>query len=76
MLGQEIDNFLQMMAAEKGAAQNSIAAYEHDLQQFLAHSECLYPEDIKRLHIENFGTLSDVDMDFKAGTNVILHENP
>ena len=54
MLGQEIDNFLQMMAAEKGAAQNSIAAYEHDLQQFLAHSECLYPEDIKRLHIENF----------------------
>ena len=27
------------------------------------------------LHIENFGTLSDVDMDFKAGTNVILHEN-
>lgn len=27
------------------------------------------------LHIENFGTLSDVDMDFDAGMNVILHEN-
>jgi uncharacterized protein YhaN len=27
------------------------------------------------LHIENFGTLSDVDMDFNAGMNVILHEN-
>ena len=27
------------------------------------------------LHIENFGTLSDIDMDFRDGTNVILHEN-
>ena len=35
MLGTEIEAFLQMMAAEKGAAQNSIAAYEHDLQDFL-----------------------------------------
>ena len=27
------------------------------------------------LHIENFGTLSDVDMDFREGINMILHEN-
>ena len=35
MLGPQIDNFLQMMAAEKGAAQTSIAAYERDLPQFI-----------------------------------------
>ena len=27
------------------------------------------------LHIENFGTLSDFNMDFTEGTNVILREN-
>ncbi|MBR6404437.1 MAG: AAA family ATPase [Eubacterium sp.] len=27
------------------------------------------------LHVENFGTLSDFDMDFNEGTNVILREN-
>ena len=27
------------------------------------------------LHIENFGVLSDVDLDFKDGVNTIIHEN-
>lgn len=35
MFGAYTESFLQMMAAEKGAAQNSIAAYERDLHQFL-----------------------------------------
>lgn len=38
MFGEQIENFLQMMTAEKGAAQNSVAAYEYDLQQFLNFS--------------------------------------
>ncbi|MBR1600669.1 MAG: tyrosine recombinase [Alphaproteobacteria bacterium] len=38
MFGEQIENFLQMMSAEKGSAQNSIAAYERDLRQFLTFS--------------------------------------
>lgn len=35
MPGKQLEFFLQMMAAEKGAANNSIIAYESDLKQFL-----------------------------------------
>lgn len=35
MSGKLIEIFLQMMAAEKGAANNSIAAYQGDLEQFM-----------------------------------------
>ena len=31
----DVENFLQMMSAEKGASQNTILAYERDLTQFL-----------------------------------------
>ena len=54
MLGQEIDNFLQMMAAEKGAAQNSLSAYERDLWQFLEFTGCIKPQDLTKQIIENF----------------------
>lgn len=50
----QIENFLAMMAAEKGVATNTIAAYEHDLQQFL---EFLFPASIEHLtkqQIEEF----------------------
>lgn len=39
MLGAQIENFLQMMAAEKGASQNSLTAYDTDLHQFLLFSD-------------------------------------
>ena len=54
MLGREIDNFLQMMAAEKGAAQNSIAAYERDLRQFLLFGNFSTAADISKQRIEEF----------------------
>ena len=38
MYGAQIEDFLQMMSAEKGAAQNSVYAYERDLRQFLSFS--------------------------------------
>lgn len=54
MLGREIDNFLQMMAAEKGSAQNSIAAYERDLRQFLLFGNFTSAADISKPRIESF----------------------
>ena len=54
MLGQDIDNFLQMMAAEKGAACNSIAAYEHDLQQFLQYGNFENAVQITKQSIETY----------------------
>jgi len=33
-----LDQFLEMLAAEKGHAKNSLIAYRHDLTQFLEHS--------------------------------------
>lgn len=50
MLGEQIELFLQMMAAEKGAAQNSIAAYERDLQQFLIFSN----DKVSKQIVESF----------------------
>lgn len=54
MLGQQVDNFLQMMAAEKGAAQNSVAAYELDLRQFLEFGNFHQEQDLNKRTIENF----------------------
>ena len=54
MLGPEVDSFLQMMAAEKGASQNSIAAYERDLQQFLLFGNFQDATDITKHDVENF----------------------
>lgn len=54
MFGQHIDYFLQMMAAEKGAAQNSIAAYERDLRQFLDFGDIAQSGKLTKRDIENF----------------------
>ena len=54
MLGRHIDYFLQMMSAEKGSAQNSIAAYERDLQQFLEFGNFETDTDLNKQSIENF----------------------
>ena len=54
MLGRQVDYFLQMMAAEKGAAQNSIVAYERDLQQFLEFGNFNSDTDLSKQSIENF----------------------
>ena len=53
-LGKDKDDFLQMMAAEKGAAQNSIAAYDRDLEQFLLWGNFVAASDISKHKIEDF----------------------
>ena len=50
MFGEQIENFLQMMTAEKGSAQNSVIAYERDLQQFLTFCG----DRLSKTLIENF----------------------
>lgn len=54
MIGRKLDNFLQMMSAEKGASDNSIAAYERDLRQFLLFANCGDEEQISKTIIEEF----------------------
>ncbi|MBP1532287.1 MAG: tyrosine recombinase XerD [Alphaproteobacteria bacterium] len=54
MLGDKIDNFLAMMAAEKGAAQSTIAAYNRDLEQFLLFRTAENPDIIDKQEIRNF----------------------
>lgn len=39
MQNVEVENFLQMMSAERGASQNTICAYERDLKQFLIFAD-------------------------------------
>ena len=39
MQNSEVENFLQMMSAEKGASMNTISAYERDLEQFLVFAD-------------------------------------
>lgn len=54
MLGPQIDNFLQMMAAEKGAAQTSIAAYERDLRQFIEFGPFIADNSLSEAGIKDF----------------------
>ena len=54
MLGDKIDNFLAMMAAEKGAAQSTIAAYNRDLEQFLLFRTAENPDIIDKQEIRDF----------------------
>lgn len=55
MLGANVEDFLQMMAAEKGAAQNSVMAYERDLRQFLLFGDFAgEAEKIDKEQIEKF----------------------
>lgn len=53
-LGKDKEDFLQMMAAEKGAAQNSIAAYDRDLEQFFVWGNFVNATDISKRKIEDF----------------------
>ena len=49
-----IDRFLEMMAAERGASQNTLAAYRRDLETYaegVADLKGAGPEDIRR-HLE------------------------
>ncbi len=41
-----VESFLEMMAAEKGAAQNTIEAYRRDIEQFL---ECCATDNLKKI---------------------------
>lgn len=50
MKQKAVDLFLDMMAAEKGAADNTLAAYRRDLRQFFKFSN-INAEDIKPAHI-------------------------
>lgn len=47
-----IENFLDMMGAERGASRNTLAAYRTDLLDFAAHAAAkkrdLKPRDAKR----------------------------
>lgn len=54
MPGRNVDIFLQMMAAEKGAAQNTINAYRRDLEQFLDFGAFSDVRDITPEKIELF----------------------
>lgn len=54
MLGNYIDRFLQMMAAEKGASQNSIEAYENDMRQFFEFATVSDMASLTKSTIENF----------------------
>ena len=54
MLGAEIENFLAMIAAEKGASQRTISAYNADLEQFLQFCRLSVGEQIAKQHIEQF----------------------
>ena len=54
MPAAEIENFLAMMAAQKGASKRTIEAYEYDLRQFLEYCDFAdnkYPE---KEQIESF----------------------
>lgn len=49
-----IDSFLEMMAAEKGAAQNTIAAYGRDLNQFFETVSVRSVKDITKHDVTRF----------------------
>ena len=54
MLWREVESFLQMMAAEKGASPHTIAAYRRDLEQFFADSAITSAEELTKPLIEKF----------------------
>jgi len=54
-----IDRFLEMMAAERGASRNTLAAYRRDLEDYaegISDLKAAGPEDIRR-HLETLETL-------------------
>lgn len=54
MVGRWLENFLETEAAEKGAAQTTLTAYEHDLRQFFEFCGISAPQDLTEERIEKF----------------------
>lgn len=54
MLGKFIEDFLETEAAEKGAAQTTLSAYEHDLRQFLDFCNISRPQELSEDLVEKF----------------------
>lgn len=54
MLGKSVENFLQMMAAEKGSSLNTLNAYRRDLVQFLEFGDFADFTEITKPKIEEF----------------------
>ena len=54
MLGRFLESFLESEAAEKGAAQTTLSAYEQDLRQFLEFTKIDQPKDLNEEIIEKF----------------------
>ncbi len=54
MLGRFLESFLESEAAEKGAAQTTLSAYEQDLRQFLEFTKIEEPHDLNEEKIESF----------------------
>ena len=54
MLGRDIEHFIAMMAAEKGAGLNTLAAYQRDVEQFLDFAEITETAQITQERIELF----------------------
>ena len=54
MLGRGIEHFIAMMAAEKGAGLNTLAAYQRDVEQFLDFAEITETAQITQERIELF----------------------
>ena len=54
MLGKSVENFLQMMAAEKGSSVNTCDAYRRDLAQFFEIGSIHNYTDISKSRIESF----------------------
>lgn len=50
----EVENFLQIMSAERGASQNTILAYERDLEQFLTFADVENFTEISAQTIQSF----------------------
>lgn len=49
-----IDDFLEMMAAEKGAAQNTLAAYRRDVEQFAVFAKVSGVSAFRQSHVSAF----------------------
>lgn len=54
MIGQQVENFLAMMVAEKGASQRTVEAYERDLRQFLTFCDLGDLRNLTKKRIEDF----------------------
>ncbi len=54
MLGKDVEHFISMMAAEKGATLNTLAAYQRDIEQFLDFADITDTSQITQERIEKF----------------------